>query len=128
MISGSLSYKKFYQHRANAKHRGIGFALSFKEWTSIWRKALGNDWLDKRHNESAVGYVMARINDEGPYALGNVKIITHSDNIVENKNRDAQRAIASRMAIARNKTDEQRAATSRWLTGRKRIDGRWINT
>jgi hypothetical protein len=70
---------KFHQHRRNAACRGIDFELTFEEWFRFWD--------DSGHfHERGVKkgqYVMARYGDSGPYAIGNVKIIRHEENILE---------------------------------------------
>jgi hypothetical protein len=55
--------------------RGIPFRLTFAEWWKIWKDS-GLYHLRGR-------FVMHRINDEGPYAVGNVEIISKSDNFRE---------------------------------------------
>src|ERR1700691_4303747 len=70
---------KFYGHMARAKRRGIPFELTFNEWWDIWTSS--GHWNERgryRHQ-----YVMARHGDVGPYAVGNVKIITNSENVKE---------------------------------------------
>lgn len=65
---------KFAAHRGNAITRGIEFLLTFEQWWALWEK-----FWNKR-GANAKGYVMARYNDTGPYALGNVEIIPHTKN------------------------------------------------
>lgn len=71
--------KKFKAHRGQAVRRGIDFLLTFEQWY-IWWQQTGH-WHERgcRHYE----YVMARHNDEGPYALHNIKCITHGENTRE---------------------------------------------
>jgi hypothetical protein len=70
-------YARFMQQRANARHRGIRFLLTFEQWWSIWRRS-------RRYAERGRGrYVMARYRDSGPYAVGNVRIITYKSNVRE---------------------------------------------
>lgn len=62
-----------------AKKRGIAFLLTFDEWLTIWQ--------DSGHiHERGQGrglYCMSRPGDAGPYAVGNVKIVEHGENISE---------------------------------------------
>lgn len=69
----------YTNHKNHARRRGIPFLLTFEEWRDIWRES---GKFAERGNK--VGqYVMARYRDEGPYAVGNVRIITVSDNHAE---------------------------------------------
>jgi hypothetical protein len=71
---------KYTRHKANAKRRGVAFELTFEQWFKLWA---GSGHFDQRHNKSADGYVMARIADRGPYAVGNVIIKPHRANVAE---------------------------------------------
>jgi hypothetical protein len=65
------------RQRNHALHlRGIEWKITFPEWVEVWR-ASGR--LDARGRKSGQ-YVMARVMDQGPYAVGNVYIATCSDN------------------------------------------------
>ena len=76
------SYKEAYRdHKRGAKDRGIEFLLTYEEWLKIW---IDSGHLHERGPKKGQ-YVMARFGDKGPYAVGNVKIITCSDNIREFK-------------------------------------------
>lgn len=70
---------KYQNHKHHARTRGIGFELTFSQWLEIWEES--GHW-DERGN-FADGYVMQRIGDQGPYAVGNVFIGRHVDNIAE---------------------------------------------
>jgi hypothetical protein len=59
----------YRQQRYNARHRGVGFDLTFDEWTEIW---LASGHLEERGRGN--GYMMCRKGDAGPYAVGNVFI------------------------------------------------------
>lgn len=63
-------------HRSSAKVRGIGFELTFHEWWKIWKDS--GKWLER--GRSSHCYAMARHGDVGPYAVGNVSIITVGEN------------------------------------------------
>lgn len=71
----ALARKQFMYQRSNAKGRGIDFCLTFWQWWTIWLES-GRYELRGRS-----GYVMARFGDVGPYAVGNVEIITSTENI-----------------------------------------------
>lgn len=64
------------QQRRNAKRRGIPFLLTYKQWLRIWQDS---GHLHERGPKSHQ-YVMARLGDVGPYAVGNVKIVTAAEN------------------------------------------------
>lgn len=68
---------KFKIHKTNAKRRGIPFLLTFTQWWRIWQRS--GKW-DQRGNGKPDDYVMGRKGDTGPYAVGNVEIITHAAN------------------------------------------------
>ena len=80
-----LAKFRWHQQKAQAKNRKdkngdpIVWKLSFDEWITIW--------LDSGHWEQrGVGpgkYCMSRINDIGNYEVGNVKIKTMSENVIE---------------------------------------------
>lgn len=70
--------KAFLSHRGNAKARGIPFLLTYDQWLEIWT-ASGHLHERGRHKGQ---YVMARFGDVGPYAVGNVEIVTAEENIV----------------------------------------------
>jgi hypothetical protein len=66
-------------HKHHAKLRDVPFLLTFDEWCTIWRES--GKFAERGH---CVGqYVMARTGDKGPYAVGNVRITTVSDNHAE---------------------------------------------
>jgi peroxiredoxin len=66
-------------HKHHAKLRDVPFLLTFDEWCAIWRES--GKFAERGH---CVGqYVMARTGDKGPYAVGNVRIATVSDNHAE---------------------------------------------
>lgn len=66
--------KKYYFQKRNSGYRGIEFKLSFPQWYKIW---LDSGYLDKMGRGK---YVMGRYKDSGAYELGNVEIITASQN------------------------------------------------
>lgn len=68
---------RYRQHKANAKRRGVPFELTYEQWYDLWEPFLG------RSGSWPGGYVMARRGDEGPYAVGNVAIVPHGQNVAE---------------------------------------------
>lgn len=66
----------FYSHRAAARKKGINFLLTLNEWLAVW-EASGR--LQERGRNKGQ-YVMARFGDKGPYAIGNVRICTVTEN------------------------------------------------
>lgn len=74
-----VANKKFHLQKRHAKSRDIPFHFSFRDWVCWWESSLGSDWMSKRGRK--VGqYVMARLNDTGPYSVDNVKCVTCSEN------------------------------------------------
>lgn len=69
----------FERHRRGAGYRGLPFHFTFEQWCQWWKDNLGPDWFQKR-GKGHEKYVMARYGDKGPYALWNVKCITHAAN------------------------------------------------
>jgi predicted DNA-binding transcriptional regulator AlpA len=61
----------------DAQKRDIPFQLSFEEWFQIWQDS--GHWQERGCHKGQ--YVMHRFGDTGPYALGNVTIIRHEDNV-----------------------------------------------
>ena len=74
-------YEAYQSHKDNAKARGITFLLTFNSWLKIWK----NSGRLKQRGRGSNQYVMARIGDQGPYAIDNVKIITNRENTQEFK-------------------------------------------
>lgn len=66
----------FTRQRLNAEQRAIAWHLTFAQWFSIWQ-ASGKLHLRGRGKGK---YVMSRILDDGPYALGNVHIQLSTEN------------------------------------------------
>jgi hypothetical protein len=69
----------YTNHKHHAKLRDIPFLLTFEEWCNIWYDS--GKFAQRGHCKGQ--YVMARFGDIGPYAVGNVRIITCSDNVSE---------------------------------------------
>jgi hypothetical protein len=72
--SARLKYKR---HIVNAQLRGIAFELTFEDWLKIWVDSGHWGERGKRGDQ----YCMSRFGDLGPYALGNVEIITNAENL-----------------------------------------------
>lgn len=70
---------QYAKHKGNAKRRGIPFELTFDQWWAIWQES----GLWKCRGAYAGGAVMMRNGDTGPYAVGNVRIGSHVDNVIE---------------------------------------------
>jgi hypothetical protein len=73
-MKNKLSKRAYNSHKGRAKNRGIEFLLSYEEWLDIWIKS------GKLPGTKSDDYCMARHNDLGPYAIGNVSIITMKEN------------------------------------------------
>lgn len=66
----------YIQQRSNSRSRDIAWNITINEWWSVWEAS--GKW-----GERGVGkdlYVMGRHGDLGSYEIGNVKIITMSEN------------------------------------------------
>lgn len=72
---GSLA-RAYATQIANAKLRGVEWAMTFPEWVKVWRDS-GRLAERRRGN----GYVMARHGDIGPYHVNNVYIALSVQNI-----------------------------------------------
>jgi len=68
-------------HKIRARRRNIAFLLTFEEWLAIWRDS--GKW--ERRGNGMDSYCMARFRDLGPYAVGNVRICTHRENLAETR-------------------------------------------
>lgn len=91
-------YKKIVESRCNqpaiafrsqkyrARARGIEWNMSFSEWWEIWQES--GCW-ELRGREYG-NYCMARFNDSGPYEVGNVEIVSVTQNIRETRLREAR--------------------------------------
>ena len=110
---------EFRNHRMDAARRGISFEFTFHKWLQIW---LDSGHLAERGPRKSQ-YVMARFNDTGPYAAGNVKIITAEENTKERVFSDEWRAAVSRrmqgnQSMAEySRSDKGRAEKSRQMMG-----------
>lgn len=71
--SPAYSYRN---HKNLSRIRGIEFSLTLPEWWQIWRDSGKFEVRGKSKGQ----YVMSRKKDAGPYAIGNVRIITVEEN------------------------------------------------
>ena len=90
----------YASHKCSAKKRGIPFLLTFEEWHKIWQDS------GKLRGRGSDLYCMARHNDTGPYAIGNVSIITNHENLsLGNKDRWKNKIVSDE---TRNKIKQAR--------------------
>ena len=117
--------KAFYTQKSCAKRRGIKWELTFDQWLLLW---IESGCLAQRGG-GPEQYVMARIGDRGPYAVGNVKIITGRQNSLERRCTEVCRAKMRAAAIGNNnakghkQTAYHRSKISRALLGKKNALG-----
>jgi hypothetical protein len=62
--------RKYQIQRIHAKDRGISFELTFEEWINIWEQSGKFEFRGRGKGK----YCMSRVNDSGPYKVGNVYI------------------------------------------------------
>lgn len=72
------AWSAFIAQRGQAGHRGIEWDMTFAEWWNVWRES--GHWSD-RGRSHAQSFVMGRFSDSGPYKVGNVHVISFSQNI-----------------------------------------------
>lgn len=82
-------YLAYRQQRSAALNRDIDWQFTFGSWWSIWR-----DYYHLR-GRGTNGLCMARENDEGPYAPGNVYLTTNLGNLRDYQ-KHCPRAITTR--------------------------------
>jgi hypothetical protein len=96
-------------HRRHAKDRKIPFLLTFDQWLQIW--------IDSGHiHESGTRnhqYCMARYGDKGPYAVGNVRIVTVAQNHAENTKGKFKPGVKSYLLVKNRKPTAERIAKMR---------------
>jgi predicted transcriptional regulator len=68
-------FLRYTEQRRNARVRKIPWRMTFAEWWGIWQTS--GKWTARGRGN---GYCMARRGDVGPYAVGNVEIITTKEN------------------------------------------------
>jgi hypothetical protein len=72
---------KFNAQARQAKARGIPFLFTFEEWCYIWEQSGKWELRGSKKGE----YCMSRKGDTGPYAIDNVFIQLHSNNVSESR-------------------------------------------
>lgn len=75
---------KYHRQKYNAKKRGIEWKLTLLEWWETWESS----GVYEQRGINKGQYVMARFNDVGPYAVGNVYITTTEENLKEYRTRE----------------------------------------
>lgn len=73
----------YHRQKDGASKRGVPFLMSFDEWLNVWLSS--GKLLDRGRGKNK--YCMMRLNDEGPYSIGNVKIGLFSENVRESNKR-----------------------------------------
>lgn len=86
----------FARQRENSRKRGIGWELTLGQWWHIWEQS--GKWEQRGRGQ---GYVMARVGDDGPYAVGNVYITTAIDNS-SNAHRKRKHDLPTGVHLVRN--------------------------
>jgi NUMOD3 motif len=94
----------FRDQRNVAKARGIDFLLTFEEWLNFWQDS--GRLFERGRKEGQ--YCMARFGDTGPYALGNIKIIKHSENSSERICTDIVRQNLSQAQLGKRASQQTR--------------------
>lgn len=79
MFDVKLAKRRYHAHKGVAKQRNVPFELSYDEWINIW---LASDKYDLRGTGKGK-YCMSRKGDIGPYAVNNVFIQLHTNNIID---------------------------------------------
>lgn len=110
-------WRKYKIHQYRSKRSGVEFLFTFEEWYKIWIDS--GHWHERGCHKGQ--YVMARYEDKGPYAVGNVKIIKHEENGAERKFKfnEEQKSYLSRVAMGRKISAEARLKISKANSGRK---------
>lgn len=85
--------QKYFAKKGNAKLAGVECELSLEEFCQLVKDA---GIVSSQLGFSGQGYVLARYNDEGSYAVGNCRFITQADNVKERKVTDKVRLNAQR--------------------------------
>ena len=78
-INRLKSLKKFRDHRAMAKRRGVEFNLTHEQWWDIWEQS--DRWEQRGRKRGQ--FVMSRKNDSGAYEIQNVFIQAQDENMRE---------------------------------------------
>jgi hypothetical protein len=79
MVPNAL--QRYRVHKAKAKTRGIGFLLTFDEWYDWWlSNGIDKNTQPPQSRTDPNVLCMCRINDTGPYQLGNIYCATRGQN------------------------------------------------
>lgn len=68
--------RAWQKQKKSAENRAIEWHLSLREWWQLWQDS--GKWSER--GRGAEKYVMSRLQDSGPYAIGNVHIQTLREN------------------------------------------------
>jgi len=68
---------RWWNQKDNARKRNIEWTLTFDEWWHIWETS--GHWENRGRKQGQ--YCMSRLGDSGPYAVGNVFIQLHGQNV-----------------------------------------------
>lgn len=98
------AFIRWREQRYNSAKRDIPFMIPLPDWLAFWIASGHYHQRGRRRGD----YVMARFNDVGPYAIGNIKIVRVEDNIIEGS--DWPRTPETRAKIARRLTGNQNSA------------------
>ena len=113
-------YQRYADKRVNAQHEGIDCKLSYDEYCRL---------VDEAHLKSSQlgfsgqNYVLARYNDEGPYAYGNCRFITQKENMRERVLSDANIAICRQNAKHMNDCNKIRRESDPVAWGQRIREG-----
>lgn len=80
----------FVAHKNNAKRRNISFEFTLEQWVKWWET--DNKWENRGRRKKE--FVMARYNDEGPYAPDNVYCATSEKNVADFNNNKVKKETA----------------------------------
>ena len=83
-LSLRFAKEQFNAQKKAARRRKIVWNFPFEDWVGWWKDNLGPNWQTLR-GKSKGKFCMARVNDTGPYELGNVKCILAKNNVSEQK-------------------------------------------
>lgn len=79
VITKNVILRAYRFHKNNSCRRAVEFSMTLPEWWAVWQAS--GKWEKRGRNSGE--YVMARNRDEGGYSVGNVRICTCNENIIE---------------------------------------------
>ena len=103
--------RKYLSHKSGAASRGIPFLFTFEQWWEIWQHS--GHWHERGHGKDK--YCMARPGDIGPYAVGNVKIVTNSEILAKRES-----IIGSAVRVAARLAPISKSLAIPWSSGPRR--------